>query len=63
MILIIRHRNLDVEFKSKLDKNNFNYLYQPVLNFNYVKNKIINSEKKIFIIASIQAVKSMLTKK
>ena len=59
MILIIRHRNLDIEFKSKLHKNNFNYLYQPVLNFNYVKNKIINSENKIFIIASIQAVKSI----
>ena len=59
MILIIRHRNLDIEFKSKLDKNNYNYLYQPVLHFNYVKNKIINSENKIFIIASIQAVKSI----
>jgi uroporphyrinogen-III synthase len=59
MILIIRHRDLDIEFKSKLDKNNYNYLYQPVLHFNYVKNKIINSENKIFIIASIQAVKSI----
>ncbi len=59
MILIIRHRNLDIEFKSKLDKNNYNYSYQPVLHFNYVKNKIINSENKIFIIASIQAVKSI----
>ena len=59
MILIIRHRNLDTEFKLKLDKNNYNYLYQPVLKFNYVKNKIINSENKIFIIASIQAVNSI----
>ena len=63
MILIIRHKNSDKEFQRALNKNNFNYLYEPVLKFNYIKKKIINSEKKIFIIASIQAVKSMYSQK
>ena len=59
MILIIRHKSADREFQKKLDKNNLNYFYQPVLKFNYIKKKIINSNNKIFIIASIQAVKSI----
>ena len=59
MILIIRHKSEDREFQKKLDKNNLNYFYQPVLKFNYIKKKIINSYNKIFIIASIQAVKSL----
>ena len=57
MILIIRHKSADTEFQ-KLDKNNLNYLYQPVLKFNHIK-KIVNSDDKIFIIASIQAVRSI----
>ena len=63
MILIIRHKNSDKEFKTKLDKNNFNYLYQPVLKFNYLKKKINSSENKIFIIASIHAVKAIRLQK
>jgi len=59
MILIIRHKSADREFQKKLDKNNLNYLYQPVLKFNHIKKKIINSDDKIFIIASIQAVRSI----
>ena len=59
MILIIRHKSTDIEFQKELDKNNLNYLYQPVLKFNHIKKKIINSDDKIFIIASIQAVRSI----
>ena len=59
MILIIRHKSADTEFQKKLDKNNLNYLYQPVLKFNHIKKKIVNSDDKIFIIASIQAVRSI----
>ena len=59
MILIIRHKSADREFQKKLDKNNLNYLYQPVFKFNHIKKKIINSDNKIFIVASIQAVRSI----
>ena len=59
MILIIRHKSADKEFQIKLDKNNLIYLYQPVLKFKYIKKKITNADNKIFIIASIQAVRSI----
>ena len=61
MILIIRHKSADREFQIQLDKNNLNYLYQPVLKFKYIKKKITNFDKKIFIVASIQAVRSIHT--
>ena len=59
MILIIRQKTDDKDLSKELKKRNISFFHQSVLEFNFNKRKIINQKNTFFIVASIQAVKSM----